>query len=100
MLVGTYAEFILPILIVVGLFTRLSSFAMIGFIFVMSFVDVQFHGADAATVGAWFDRMHNSAILDQRLLWLFPLVYLLIKGAGPFSLDMLAVKYNRQARQN
>lgn len=89
---GTYAEFIVPIMLVVGLFTRLSSFAMIGFVVVMSFVDIQFHGADPATIGAWFDRVHNSAISDQRLLWLFPLAYLLIKGAGPLSLDALIQK--------
>jgi len=89
---GTYAEFIIPIFLVIGLFTRLSSLSMIGFIVVMSFVDIQFHGADAATIGAWFDRVHNSAISDQRLLWLFPLVYLLIKGAGPLSLDGLITK--------
>lgn len=89
---GTYAEFIIPILVVIGLFTRLSSLAMIGFIIVMSFVDIQFHGADTATVGAWFDRVHDSAISDQRLLWIFLLVYLMIKGAGPLSLDALITK--------
>ena len=37
---GTYAEFILPTLILVGLFTRLASVGMIGFIAVMTLVDV------------------------------------------------------------
>ena len=43
---GTYTEFILPILVVLGLFTRMTSLAMIGFVLVMSFVDIQFHAAD------------------------------------------------------
>jgi len=46
-LAGTYAEFILPALILIGLFTRLSSLAMIGFIVVMSIVDITGHGASA-----------------------------------------------------
>jgi putative oxidoreductase len=31
---GTLAEFILPLLIVIGLFTRLAAFGMIGFVIV------------------------------------------------------------------
>ena len=49
-LAGTYAEFILPLLVLIGLFTRLSSAAMIGFIAVMSIVDITGHGADAKTI--------------------------------------------------
>ena len=43
---GTYAEFILPILVVIGLFGRLSALGMIGFIVVQSYVDVAFHGVE------------------------------------------------------
>ncbi|MGJ3260622.1 MAG: DoxX family protein [Rhodospirillales bacterium] len=89
---GAYAEIILPISILIGLFTRLSSLAMIGFIFVMTMVDINFHGVGTTTIGAMFDRVHDSAILDQRLLWLFPLVYLTIKGPGPVSVDYLLAK--------
>ncbi len=88
-LLGTYAEFILPALILIGLFTRLSSAAMIGFIVVMSIVDITGHGADAKTIGTIFDRIQDGVILDQRLLWVFPLVYLIIKGAGAISVDGL-----------
>ena len=50
-LAGMWAEFVIPALIVLGLFTRAASLAMIGFILVMSVVDIAGHGADAATVG-------------------------------------------------
>jgi putative oxidoreductase len=86
---GTYAEFLLPVLIVAGLFTRLAALGMIGFVAVQSWVDVSFHGADAATLGALFDRLPSAAILDQRLLWVFLLSVLVAKGAGVLSLDHL-----------
>ncbi|MEP2639790.1 MULTISPECIES: DoxX family protein [Rhodobacterales] len=88
---GTWAEFILPALIVVGLFTRLSALGMIGFIVVQSLTDLIGHGGfeHLETVGAWFDRLPNSAILDQRAFWIFVLLVLVIKGAGPLSLDRL-----------
>ena len=86
---GTYAEFILPVLILVGLFTRAASLAMIGFIAVMTYVDIVGHGADAKTIGTFFDATQDSALADQRLLWLFPLLYLVIRGPGLISLDAL-----------
>ena len=86
---GTYAEFILPVLILVGLFTRAASAAMIGFIAVMTYVDVNFHGADAKTIGVFFDRVQDSVISDQRLLWCIPLIYLILKGPGMISLDAI-----------
>jgi putative oxidoreductase len=86
---GTYAEFILPILILIGLFTRISALAMIGFIVVMSYVDIVFHGLGAKDIGAPFDKIHDSIIADQRLLWLFPLIYLVVRGAGSISFDTL-----------
>ncbi len=86
---GTYAEFILPVLILLGLFTRLASLGMIGFIAVMTFVDIFEHKADAKTIGVFFDRIQDSVISDQRLLWLFPLFVLLIIGPGRISLDYI-----------
>lgn len=88
---GTYAEFALPILIVLGLLTRLAALGMIGFVAVQSLVDLYGHGgiADPATVGAWFDRLPDGVILDQRAFWVFLLATLLLKGAGPLSLDRL-----------
>ncbi len=84
---GTYSEFLLPLLIVAGLFTRLAALGMIGFIAVQSFVDIAFHGVDAKTIGAWFDRFPDAVILDQRALWVFLLLVLVVKGAGAVSLD-------------
>ena len=89
---GTYAEFILPGLVIVGLFTRLAAIGMIVFIAVQSYVDIAFHGADEKTIGALFDRFADSAIVDQRTLWLVPLVYLVVKGAGAISLDHLLAR--------
>ncbi len=86
---GTYAEIVLPVLIIVGLFTRLAALGMIGFVFVQSYVDIFGHGADEKAIGAWFDRLSDSTILDQRALWVFLFVYLVIRGAGAVSLDRL-----------
>jgi putative oxidoreductase len=86
---GTYAEFLLPLLIVLGLATRLASLGMIGFILVQSYVDITVHAADATTIGAWFDRFPDAAILDQRAFWIFGLTYLAVRGAGAVSLESL-----------
>ena len=86
---GTYAEFILPILLVVGLFSRPAALGMIVFIIVQSYVDLTFHGVDAETAGMWFDRFQDAIIFDQRLLWAFPLLYVVFKGPGLISLDTL-----------
>jgi putative oxidoreductase len=84
---GTAAEFALPLLILVGLATRLASLGMIGFILVQSLTDIFGHGVGAATVGAWFDGDSGAAILDQRLLWVILLAIPVLLGAGPLSLD-------------
>ena len=84
---GTYSEILLPVLIVLGLFTRIAALGMIGFVMVQSYVDIAFHGVDEMTVGRWFDSLSDAAIMDQRALWVFLLVYLVIYGAGRISLD-------------
>lgn len=86
---GSYSEVILPILILIGLFTRIAAVGMIVFVIVQSYVDIAFHSVDAATIGAWFDNLSNAVILDQRLLWVFLLAYLALKGPGMLSLDYL-----------
>ena len=86
---GSYGEIILPLLIVAGLFTRIAALGMIGFIAVQTLTDILVHNVDATTIGALFDRFPDSVILDQRLLWTFPLAYLAVKGAGLLSLDKL-----------
>jgi len=94
-LLGTYAEFLLPAMIALGLFTRLASLGMMGFIGVMSIVDIYGHNADATTIGVMFDRLPYGLIMDQRLLWVFILSVLLVKGGGPISLDYVLTKFRK-----
>lgn len=89
-LAGTYAEYLLPALIVLGLFTRLAALGMAGFILVQSLTDIHGHGASA---GAWFDRASDALILDQRAFWMLALVVLVVKGAGPVALDRLVARW-------
>jgi len=85
---GMWAELLLPALLILGLLTRLSAIAMIGFVIVQSLTDVYAHGQnDPKSLGAWFDKDPASLIMDQRLLWLTLLIILVVKGAGPLSLD-------------
>ncbi len=86
---GTIAEFVLPLLIAVGLLTRLAALGMIGFITVQSLTDLSGHGgiAHEGTLGAWFDGASDALILDQRAFWVLCLLILVFKGAGALSLD-------------
>jgi len=91
-LTGTWAEFILPLLIVIGLFTRLAALGMIGFAILQSLTDI--YGHMATEYGAWFDRAPDGTIMDQRLFWITILMILVVRGAGPFSLDRLPGRSN------
>lgn len=86
---GTVAEFILPVLIIIGLFARLASIGMIGFIVVQSLTDLIGHGAwgDKAVLGAWFDRIPDGIILDQLMFWVLALSIIVFKGTGWLSLE-------------
>ncbi len=86
---GTWTEFILPALVVIGLFSRIASIGMIGFIFVQSYVDIKYLGLEEKFVGSMFDRFPDAIIWDQRLLWVFLLVMIIIHGPGKISLDHL-----------
>lgn len=99
-LAGTWAEFVLPLMIVIGLLTRLAALGMIGFVTVQTLTDLYGHGAinEAGTLGAWFDKAPDSVILDQRALWVFLLATLVIKGAGPLSLDRVLLRNAASAR--
>lgn len=96
-LAGTWAEFILPLLIVLGLMTRLAALGMIGFVIVQTLTDLFGHGALAhpETLGAWFDRVPDTPILDQRALWFVLLMVLVVKGAGALSLDRVLTRAMR-----
>ncbi|MEM6940511.1 MAG: DoxX family protein [Pseudomonadota bacterium] len=85
-LAGTWAELILPVLIVLGLFTRLAALGMIVFVIVQSLTDVFGLGL-SAELGGWFDGAPGALILDQRGLWVLLFAVLVFKGAGPLSID-------------
>ena len=84
---GMWAEFALPLLIVVGLLTRLAALGMAGFIVVQSLTDVYGHSVGGDDLGRWFDAASGSLILDQRALWLVLLAILVLRGAGAVSVD-------------
>jgi putative oxidoreductase len=88
-LAGGWAEFALPLLVAIGLLTRLAALGMIGFVTLQSLTDIFGHRVDAATIGSWFDRASDALIVDQRAFWLLALAILVLKGAGPFALDRL-----------
>lgn len=92
-LAGAWAEVILPLLLLIGLLTRLAALGMIGFVLVQSLTDVFGHMADRATIGAWFDRSSEALILDQRALWMLLFAILVLKGAGPLSVDRMLHRF-------
>jgi len=91
---GTLAEFVLPALIVLGLFTRFAALGMIGFVVLQSLTDLYGHGQWSA-LGQWFDRLPDGTILDQRGLWVMLLVVLVVKGGGPVALDRVLLARRR-----
>ena len=64
--------------------TRLAALGMVGFIIVMSLVDVTGHGV---ALGSLLDGNPSALIPDQRLFWIFPLMVIVFFGAGPLSID-------------
>jgi putative oxidoreductase len=92
-ILGTAAEFTLPLLVVLGLATRPAALGMIGFLVVMSLTDIYGHGVDAATIGLPFDADPYGKILDQRLLWAFTLAVPMLLGGGALSLDAVVSRW-------
>lgn len=84
-ILGTVSEFVLPALLVLGLFTRVAGFGMLVFVVVQTFVDVAFHGSG---LGAWFNTAPGD-LVDERALWVFLFLVLSIRGAGRLSVDAL-----------
>lgn len=96
---AAYGELILPLLIVIGMFTRIAALGMIVFVFVMTYVDV--FAAKHASLGRWFDNtaefdasLKGIGLADSRSWWIFLLVFLVFKGAGPWSVDRVLFKSN------
>ncbi|MBI1416514.1 MAG: hypothetical protein GC146_04750 [Limimaricola sp.] len=94
---GMWAEFLLPLLLMLGLLSRLAALGMAGFVAVQSLTDLYGHGGigQPATLGAWFDRLPDGVILDQRAFWVLGLMVVAILGAGPLSLDRLLARARR-----
>lgn len=89
---GTLAELTLPVLITLGLFTRLAALGMIGFTLLQSLTDIYGHMVGGDDLGRWFDAASDSLIVDQRSFWLFLFLTLVLHGAGPLSLDRLLAR--------
>lgn len=90
---GSYGEIILPLLLILGLATRVAALGMVIFVIVQSLTDIYGFGVGPETIGYWFDRNIESAILDQRTLWVMTLLIPAFLGAGPISLDAIFKKY-------
>ncbi|MCP4315311.1 MAG: DoxX family protein [Hyphomicrobiales bacterium] len=86
---GTYGEFILPVLVILGFFARIGAVGMIIFIIVQTYVDATGHGVNLGTL---FNGQPGE-ILDQRLFWIVPMVYVAIKGPGLISLDAVLSRW-------
>lgn len=92
---GIWAELLLPLCLLLGLFTRLAAAGMIGFILIQSLTDIYGHGIGGDDLGGWFDADSGALILDQRALWTCLLLTLVFLGGGQLSLDRL-LRRNRQ----
>lgn len=88
---GTLAEYVLPALILLGFLTRLAALGTIGFIWVQTIVDVAGHGVK---LGSLFDNAIG--LVDQRVMWTFLLLILVLKGAGAFSVDAVVSRVARR----
>lgn len=92
---GMLAELILPLFLILGLFTRLAALGMIGFTIVQSLTDVYGHGVGGDDLGRWFDAASGALIWDQRALWVALFAILFFVGAGPLSLDRWLARRRR-----
>ncbi len=72
--VATYAEHLFPILLVIGLFTRLSALALIGMTMVIQIF------------------VYPEAWWSVHMIWVALALVLVVRGGGQFSLDALLAK--------
>jgi putative oxidoreductase len=80
-ILGTAAELVLPVLIAVGLATRLSSLAL----FLFNFVAVYAYGS-------YLFSSEGAAGLQQHILWGLMIAMTLFHGPGKLSLDYLIAR--------
>lgn len=91
-LLGTWAELALPVMIALGLLTRAASLGMIIFLGVMTYVEIFVAHTASVHVFMFFDVNPSGLLADQRLMWVVPLMVLVLKGGGPLSLDSLMLR--------
>jgi putative oxidoreductase len=75
-LLATAAEIVLPILLVIGLFTRMPALGLLAMTAVIEFVAAQTP-----------QGIENGIANHQHILWMLLFGYLLIRGGGPLSID-------------
>jgi len=80
---GTTFELTMPILLVLGLFTRLAALPLLGMAMIIQFV----LGAGNAA----FDNV-------EHFYWMFMLAIIALRGAGPISLDHLLLTWIKAQR--
>ncbi len=75
-LVATTAEIVLPILLAIGLFTRVPALGLLIMTAIIEFVAAQTP-----------QGIENNIANHQHVLWMLLFSYLVIRGGGPLSLD-------------
>jgi len=78
-----------PVLLVLGLATRIAAFGMIGLIAMTVVIDIFARSAPPEVIGALFDASPHDPISDLRLLWITVLAVPAVLGGGGLSLDAL-----------
>jgi len=81
------AEAVLPVLLVLGLATRIAAVGMIGLIAMTAMIDIFARDAPPEVIGALFDASPYDPISDLRLLWITVLAVPAVLGGGGLSLD-------------
>jgi putative oxidoreductase len=80
---------VLPVLLVLGLATRIAAFGMIGLIAMTVVIDIFARSAPPEVIGALSDASPHDPISDLRLLWITVLAVPAVLGGGGLSLDAL-----------
>jgi putative oxidoreductase len=83
------AQTVLPVLLVVGLATRIAASGMIGLIAMTAMIDIFARNAPPEVIGALFDASPYDPISDLRLLWITVLAVPAVLGGCGLSLDGL-----------
>jgi putative oxidoreductase len=100
LILATGAEFVCPLLVILGLATR---FAAVPVVFTMGVAAFVAHGSDPWTMGTAAQRFMSGAAKswaskEPALLFLIPFLALAFTGAGRFSVDAL-IRAKRSGRR-